>query len=315
MKTLKPIRLKESYFENIEKAINKFFLDNVFLPINNDLKRFLNEKINAINPLVEAILKNKVQLIDNKLEGSFNSTLVKEIKKLGGRYNKITNQWAIPTDNLTPDLIMASVSSKRAIEKISNKIISMLDNLDIEQKINDLDLTGLYTQNFMQVNEEIELTAKDIMVMPKLSKDAIEVMASDYSNNLKLYIKNFTNENILELRKKVLDNVNKGNRASSLVDIIQRNYSVSKSKAKFLARQETSLAMASFRKERYKDLGVVKYRWSTSQDQRVRDRHQALHGKIFFYDNPPIVDDKGNRANPSQDFGCRCVDIPILEAI
>ena len=62
--------------------------------------------------------------------------------------------------------------------------------------------------------------------------------------------------------------------------------------------------------ERYKSVGVQKYRWSTAGDNRVRPEHKALNGKIFDWDNPPLS--TGGK-HPGEDFGCRCIAIPIVE--
>jgi SPP1 gp7 family putative phage head morphogenesis protein len=53
--------------------------------------------------------------------------------------------------------------------------------------------------------------------------------------------------------------------------------------------------------------------WSTSHDRRVRDSHKELNGRVFTWDNPPIVDPaRGRRAHPGQDYGCRCVAVPVM---
>lgn len=79
-----------------------------------------------------------------------------------------------------------------------------------------------------------------------------------------------------------------------------------------MARQETSLLTAKYRKLRYTDVGITKYRWSTSHDDRVRKRHKELDGQVFDFEAPPIVNEKGDRKNPGEDFGCRCQAIPII---
>ncbi|GAG93926.1 unnamed protein product, partial [marine sediment metagenome] len=71
--------------------------------------------------------------------------------------------------------------------------------------------------------------------------------------------------------------------------------------------------VSEYKQQRYLDIGITKYEWSTSNDERVRDDHKQLDGKIFSFKTPPVVDRRtGRRANPAEDFGCRCVAIPIL---
>ena len=88
-------------------------------------------------------------------------------------------------------------------------------------------------------------------------------------------------------------------------------------KAKFLARQETSLFMSKLRDTRYQGAGVERFRWSatggSAGDGRTRDLHRMLHGKEFSYGNPPVIDERtGETGYPGEAFGCRCVAIPII---
>jgi SPP1 gp7 family putative phage head morphogenesis protein len=52
------------------------------------------------------------------------------------------------------------------------------------------------------------------------------------------------------------------------------------------------------------NVGIEKCRWSTSLDERVRETHKLLEGKIFRYDDLP---------KEYNDYNCRCVLIPIIE--
>ncbi len=108
-------------------------------------------------------------------------------------------------------------------------------------------------------------------------------------------------------------NAREGYRFDNLIGKIKKAHGVSQSKAEFLARQETALFTAKYRRERLGDIGVVNYKWSARSAKLTRPDHWALHGKIFSYANPPIVDRKsGRRGNPGEDFGCLCADIPVL---
>ena len=110
----------------------------------------------------------------------------------------------------------------------------------------------------------------------------------------------------------VLKNTRQGIRAEGLVEIIQKQFGVSERKALFLAKQETSLLMSKYRETRYKEVGLNEYIWSTSQDSRVRPDHRKLNRKSFSFDSPPVVNEKGDKKNPGEDFGCRCVPKAII---
>ena len=79
-------------------------------------------------------------------------------------------------------------------------------------------------------------------------------------------------------------------------------------RAEFIARDQSSKLNAALTQARHEDLGIKKYMWSTSGDERVRDSHAEKDGKIFEYANPPA-----DTGHPGHDFNCRCVQIAVLD--
>ena len=197
-------------------------------------------------------------------------------------------------------------------EGMNKKLLASLDETKILDELDSLGFGEEYTKTILQMNGEIVSATKAVGVIPELSLPEAVNIAENYSNNMKLFVKEWTKGEILKLRKIVEQNSFEGYRAEKLVKGIQTQFGVSKSKATFLAKQETSLLMSEFREQRYKEAGVDQYRWSTAGDSRVRDRHEKLDGKIFSWDSPPVIDDQGNRGHPGEAFGCRCVAIGIV---
>ena len=48
------------------------------------------------------------------------------------------------------------------------------------------------------------------------------------------------------------------------------------------------------------------YLWRTVGDDRVRPGHEILEGHYFDWDNPPVIDEYGNRGHPGMTYNCRC---------
>ena len=159
-----------------------------------------------------------------------------------------------------------------------------------------------------------EKAVRAISISPKLTEAQRDIIADEWGRNLNKYIKSWADKTIFELRDRVQANTFAGRRAEALEDVIRENYGVSQRKAQFLARQETSLLMSKFRETRYGQIGVRRYRWSTSHDERVRSDHKHLNGKVFSFDSPPVTDARtGARNNPGEDFGCRCVAVGLVD--
>lgn len=69
-------------------------------------------------------------------------------------------------------------------------------------------------------------------------------------------------------------------------------------------------------RSKHQSLGITRYRWVSSQDQRVRRRHRELNKTIQRWDDPPVSNpETGRRAHPGEDYGCRCTASPILDDI
>lgn len=102
---------------------------------------------------------------------------------------------------------------------------------------------------------------------------------------------------------------------------IQDRFSVSKSKADLLARDQILKLNGDLTKTRQTAIGITKYIWTTSHDERVRGNpngkwpkglHFDLDGTIHDWAHPPICSLDGRRAHPGGDYQCRCIAYPVL---
>lgn len=132
------------------------------------------------------------------------------------------------------------------------------------------------------------------------------------SENVSL-IKTIPQGSLEEMREIVYNGYRTGQTTTSIVKEIQHTYSVNKSHARLIARDQMAKLNAELTKRQQTDAGVESYKWSTSRDSRVREGHRRLNGKIFRWDDPPVVDAKtGRRCHPGEDYQCRCVAIPVF---
>lgn len=86
---------------------------------------------------------------------------------------------------------------------------------------------------------------------------------------------------------------------------------VSRSRARFWARDQTLKLAAAVTRAKHESLGIVEYVWRSSNDGTVRPSHAALDGKTFRYDDPPETGTGVH--NPGEDYQCRCHADPVLE--
>jgi SPP1 gp7 family putative phage head morphogenesis protein len=333
MQTLPPLTLKDKYFSAVETEINRIFYELIYRPIVEILgmrKRDIDQEIkNSNDALLEAIANGTIWYDNGQFQGRFNSRTSSAIIKLGGVFNVKAKTWSLPPARLPIDLKFAQTRANDRYEFMRAQILSALDNMDPQNVDLVSHVQEEYEKTLAHMEGDLQKTlprtppartdnpataVSRITIEAKLTDAQKRVISEDWGNNLDLYIKGWIQENVLKLRQDIQPHVMAGGRAEGLVKVIQDNYGVSMRKAKFLARQETALLMSKFQETRYKDMGVTKYRWSDAHDIRVRHDHHELNGKIFSFDSPPVTNKKtGARNNPGQDFGCRCVAIPVVE--
>lgn len=307
---LPPARIRASYFDLVEKALNEFFLNLIYKP----LARHVEIKNARDNALIAAIKSGRITLDGKEFSGSFNAKISAILKKMGAKFNVKKRIWTL--EIVPPEYQLAQVHADARTAIMRDDILRVLDGAtdNIETIFENIRLDDKYTWALRHANKDFMQLVKAVTVAPQLTERQERLIAEAYNKNMELYIKDFTESNILKLREKVRQSAYEGNRPSYLQELIQKNYGTTRNKAQFLARQETSLLMAKFHEQRYKDIGIAKYKWSSSHDARVRHDHKMLDGKIFTWDSPPVVDlSTGRRANPGEDFNCRCTAIPIWE--
>jgi len=85
--------------------------------------------------------------------------------------------------------------------------------------------------------------------------------------------------------------------------------------AELIARDQVGKLNGDITEFRQKELGVERYVWRTVKDERVRETHAELDGETFSWDDPPVINEAGERGHPGDDIQCRCYAEPVLEDI
>lgn len=119
-------------------------------------------------------------------------------------------------------------------------------------------------------------------------------------------IKSIPTKYLDSVKSRVYESTSEGLRWEEIVEKIQDIGSVTESRAKLIARDQVSKMNGSFNEARQTSLGIDKYIWQTSGDERVRDTHADNDGKIFNWDDPPST------GHPGEDINCRCVALPYF---
>ncbi len=105
----------------------------------------------------------------------------------------------------------------------------------------------------------------------------------------------------------VMASLQAGTLNDTLADELKKIRGVTDSRAKLIARDQLGKINSRLSQIRQQSLGITHYFWSTSHDERVRDRHRRWDGDLIAWDNPPID------GHPGQAIQCRCTAIPDLD--
>lgn len=315
MKILKPIRETKSDYERLEAAILKLFKVEVYSPLLKSISH-TTKVLNSMEDLIQSITEGHIRYETNGFAGVFSADVSKELKRLGAVWSKRGYKWLIRLENLPVDIqttVAAATTKEAELLSTIDKVIVNIKPAELAEK---LDFTKLFKKVTEHVETEFQKSVKGITVAPEMSKEDTDQISEEYSTNLKRYITDFSTEELLRLRKTVETHVFEGNRYESLIKIFQDSYGISQRKAKFLARQETSLLSSKIREVRYRDIGIDEYIWQAvvgTSKHPTRPMHKKLNGTVQNFSKPPITDPDGRRNNPGEDFNCRCVARPIVK--
>jgi len=321
---IKPIPERPSDYDELEKIISEYFRDEIYLPLIVELSLPKKTLKNSSDYLAEAIRCGRVTFNKGQFRGRFNSIISKELRKLGAEWDRKQLSFRIPLGSLPVELRNAISMSSSAFEQVLEKILRKIEKVIPDKLIEKLRMTSFFDKALFKTQKNINETLKSMTVQAQLSDKGRLKIAEEYTNTTQLYIKNFTKKQTVELRKNIEKRVFNGDRYEGIAKEIQKSYGVSQRKAKFLARQETSILMSTFKETRYRESGSDEYRWQCVRNPKdaspdkhvlgnVRYYHGLNDGKIFRWDSPPIINKKGERKNPGMDYECRCVARPLVK--
>lgn len=208
----------------------------------------------------------------------------------------------------------------------SNKVMdsSVLLDLDyvddIKSVINTitLDYSGITFNQIVEsvVKQFAENSQKDITAA--LTKEINRLVGIDISPFIqshtddikqaleycKDYIVSIPQKYLADVQSTVLLNIQKGMRSSSIIKELANQYDITLNRAKVIARDQTSKFNLALTTAQAKDIGSDEFKFSTSQDERVRSTHRAADGKLCKVGDSVY--------NLRYDVMCRCVLIIVV---
>lgn len=317
---LRPIKYKRAYEKLIADKIITWLWDNVFKGCFEILE---NKTVyNSSDVIRSAIESGLIYYQDNGFysrSGRFRNEIARELEALGARYSKYRKAYLIDKSKLPMELLGAidtvKASTAGKITLLQGYLSYQLGNLPEELKKLAFNTAVETIMQDLQDRVYKNAAEKKIeLITPKLTDFRANEIAKNYTYNLDFWIKNWTEDRIVKMREVVGQMAIDGKSTDDIAEYIYQEFGVSSRHAKFLARNESAMATTSYLAAKYKDESIEYFKWGTNIDGRERPLHKELNGKIFRFDNPPIIDERtGQRGLPSQTYNCRCVIIPVID--
>lgn len=109
-----------------------------------------------------------------------------------------------------------------------------------------------------------------------------------------------------EVETVLLEGLERGQSGQQMAARLRERVDVSRGRSRLIVANELGNASAYAQEQSQREAGVTHYTWWTAQDKRVRDEHEARHGKVFAWDSPP------SGGHPGRAIRCRCVALAVL---
>ncbi|WP_332649693.1 phage head morphogenesis protein [Lysinibacillus sp. 54212] len=236
----------------------------------------------ALTKLIDQVTKEALKLFDKHIAKELHAD--SENYRIDGLYDELKRMFKDLKNRVT------GIFSEKRVERAAGDFVEAVNRTNRHNFVQQARVQG------------IELVA---------SEPWLKGFVNGHVSNNVSYIKNLEDEVYERIENIVREHIEKGSSSKVIRDAIIEQTNISKSRAQFLAVDQAGSILGQMTAERHQRLGINKFTWDTSGDERVRDEHRELDGKEFYYDDPPIVN--GRQVLPGEDYRCRCVAMPVFD--
>lgn len=109
-----------------------------------------------------------------------------------------------------------------------------------------------------------------------------------------------------------------GDATTTIGKEISKASGVTERRGQFIARNELGTVYGELTAQRQENLGIKRFRWLTSEDERVRPSHKKLNNHVYEWEKGaqgPEVEDEVWGLLPGEDDNCRCTSEVVEEDI
>lgn len=167
---------------------------------------------------------------------------------------------------------------------------------------------GHRTSDYQRAQLQKQIVAS-VGVDPFLAEPELGAILTDFAAENVALIKSVPNTLFDAIEKRVVAGVRTGDRWETVAADMVSRFNVAESSARLIARDQVGKLYSAVNEQHQRDLGLTRYIWRTSNDDRVRPEHEEREGEEFTWDTPP------EDGNPGEAINCRCYAEPIFDEL
>lgn len=118
-------------------------------------------------------------------------------------------------------------------------------------------------------------------------------------------IKSIQREHLDKIGMAIKRGIREGRLQKDIARDIRQITDISKTRSRLIARNAPLQYSGALTKHHQINAGIKKYRWQTSNDEKVRRSHRNRNNTVYSWDGPG--------PHPRSEVNCRCDAVPVLE--
>jgi SPP1 gp7 family putative phage head morphogenesis protein len=218
-------------------------------------------------------------------------------------------------------IIIQEFKRETKVDTYADLITETFNTIDIafagqfsEEDVKDVtEKTARNTSNFNKVQVDKQFISV-LGVSPVRSEHWLNSQIDSFVQRNVSLIKSIPEEYFDKLETLVRTRIEEGVSTTKLKKEIFESFGKITNRSALIARDQINKFQGSLTKLRQTESGVTHYTWSTSKDERVRERHKRVDGEVVSWKSKGLrVGNKGEFYHPGFDYSCRCVPIPKFD--
>ena len=315
---IKDFKTKKAYTKLVQKALFSYLWEGIYKPMFEMLQIKPTKARNSLDAVTQGLKEGSIYYVNGgfKAKKKFTAAQSLLLQQWGAKFDSREKMYKIDYNSIPMTVRVALADARISAQNTISQIDAFLKEVEanipyiVESMVFDNEVITILDDAGNEVKKNVK---KLNVIVPELTEEQKQEIAQSYTNNMRFYIKDFEEKRIAEMRRKIAQMVLDGYRTDHIQKMLEQEYGIMSRKAEFLAQNETTIMLAQYKRVTYQEMGFEKFIWSTILDGREREEHKKLNGKIFRYDDPPIIDERtGQRGLPGETYNCLIGEMSIL---